>query len=132
MARASSHFRFALRHVQWKPDRAAAAAGAPRHLDDDGVRAPSAQLSRARPSEADVCKAECRGDSDRVAHGTAEPSKVGPKGRWAFLCALCALRFCPRCHPACNPAGVLENRDRECEGNQACHCPQAPRGGFSR
>ena len=60
VARASSHFRFALRHVQRKSDRAAAAAGTPRHLDDDGVRAPRAQLSRARPSKADVCKAECR------------------------------------------------------------------------
>ena len=77
MARASSHFRVALRHVQRKSDRAAAAAGAPRHLDDDGVRAPRAQLSRTRPSEADVRKAECRCDSDRVADGTAEQPKVG-------------------------------------------------------
>ena len=78
VARASSHFRFALRHVQRKSDRAAATAGAPRHLDDDGVRAPRAQLSRARPSKADVRKADCRGDSDRGAHGPENPSEVGP------------------------------------------------------
>ena len=78
VARASSHFRFALRHVQRKSDRAAATAGAPRHLDDDGVRAPRAQLSRARPSKADVRKAECRCDPDRGAHGPENPSEVGP------------------------------------------------------
>ena len=71
MARTPSHLCFALRDVEWEPDRAATAPRASRHLDDDGVRAPRPELPRAGLGEADVCPVQRRCDSDRDTENSA-------------------------------------------------------------